>query len=405
MNSLSANMISTEYSGRDSHAEKPEYGELLFSGFTELFNKHSLLADIHRKFGNDQKLRILCYQLSEYPTLVEAFRVSVNNREVFLERALFGSWLCFLIAGQLKLSVGLTKELFIAALIQDMAEPDGDHLKELSPIFSEDAGSLAKRPDGNDHSLIVDRFLNTIPRLPDGIKWLVRSHHERFDGTGFPDGKIEQQLSIPQQVLIVTNEVMSLCRRNLINPFDLSAILPILRLNASVYFRSVFSALIRVIMPVDTASTRHSHATVNSVLDMQNQLMLRWPHLLKATAEVAVLNDSRAATALTQIARRAWMLVTTAGILSDDLSLWLSQLDNVEQDGFELEVLQELDLLLDELNTMILSYQQHLEALTNDPKVEMSESKRSLLIDLCHSIGGQQETFDLDEFTIMNMCD
>lgn len=405
MNSLSENMISTHISSHDSYAEKLESGEFLFSGFTKLFNTHPSLADIHREFGSEQKLRILCYQLSEYPILIEAIKISAYNQQTLYQRSLFCSWLCFLIAGHLKLSVSVTKELFIAALVQDLAEPGGDHLKALSAIFSSNAGSLSDSQKGNGHEVTVSRFLETVPRLPDGIKLLVRSHHERFDGTGFPDGKVEQQLSIPQQVLIVTNEVAALCYRDLINPFNLSAILPILKLNASVYFRSVFSALIRVITPSSIGSDEHQYTTVNAILDMQNQLTLRWPHLLKATAEIASLNGAHHAIVLTQMARRAWMLVTTAGILSDDLSLWLSQLGHVEQDGLELEVLHELDLLLDELNTMMLSYQQQLEAFINDPNAEMSESKRSLLIDLCHSIGEQQETFDLDEFTILNMCD
>lgn len=408
MNSLSANMVSAEFSSRASHADKQDHGEFLFNGFVELFNTHSLLADIHRDIGSDQKLRILCYQLTEYPTLIEAFKASVENQRGFLERALFCSWLCYLIAGQLKISVGSTKELFIAGLIQDIAASGGAHLKHLSPIFSDDAGSLANISSNNAHAIITGRFLDTVPRLPDGVKSIVRSHHERFDGSGFPDGKVEQQLSVPQQILIVSNEVVDLCNRDLTRPFDLSSIYPILKLNSSVYFRPVFSAMVRIARPRATERISHQRITINAVLDMQNQLMLRWPHLLKASAELMLLNNNGSVVALQQIARRAWMLVTTAGILSDDLSLWLSQINQLDQDardGAELEVLHELDILLAELNNMMLSYQQHLDVLIKDLNVEISDSKRSLLIDLCHSMGEQQETFDLDEFTILNMCD
>ncbi len=414
MSSLSENMISAEFSSRASHADKLEHGEFLFNGFTELFNNHSSLGKIHQAVGSDQKLRILCYQLSEYPILIDAVKAAANQRQDFLERALCCSWLCFLIAVQLKFSVGATKEVFIAGLVHDIATSGSDHLAELSPIFSGDAASLSDHHNEAAHLVTTGRFLDSVPRLPDGIKSIVRSHHERFDGTGFPDGKVEQQLSVAQQILIVTNEVMEFCSKDLAAPFNITSIMPILKLNASVYFRPVYSAVITVIKPSDIKSIQYQRPVINAVLDMQNQLILRWPHLLKASAELMLLNGSPVVITLTQIARRAWMLVTTAGILSEDLSLWLSQQEEVEKnddvdktdkEGLELEILHELEVLLGELNTMILSYQQHLETLTQDSTVEMTDSKRSLLIDLCHSLGEQQETFDLDEFTILNMCD
>lgn len=407
MNSLSKNIVSSQLSNCDAYTEKPEYGEFLFNGFIKLFDSYPLLADVHREFGSDQKLRILCYQLPEYPSLIEAFQTTASHQPAFLERSLFSSWLCFLMAGRLNLSVAVIKELFIAGLIQDIAANGADHLVAISPIFSSDAGSLNDRQQNHHHAVMTSRFLESVPRLPEGVKVLVRSHHEQFDGSGSPDGKVEQQLSLPQQVLIVANEAMTLCNRDSVTPYNLSAILPIVKLNASVYFRPVFNALISVITATHSSSNLpQSQSVVTSdVLDKQNQLMLRWPHLLKATAEVSLLNDHSTVITLTQIARRAWMLVTTAGILSDDISVWLSQLDSKEGGEDGTEVLLELDILLDELNTMILSYQQHLEGLTQDLSVEMSESKRASLVDLSYSIGEQLETFDLDEFTILNMCD
>ncbi|UZE94822.1 HD-GYP domain-containing protein [Alkalimarinus alittae] len=404
MSSLSVNNNHPELGGQTAPTDKLNHGEFLFNGFSELFNTYDVLAEIHRGFGNDQKLRILCYQLSEYPSLMDAFKAAAESHPDFIEKALFCSWFCFLIAGQLKLPVSATKDLFIAGLVQDIAASGRAHLKKLSPIFSDEAGSLNSEANDDNHPVITGRFLDTIPRLSPGIKPIIRTHHERFDGSGFPDGKVEQGLSTAQQILIVSNEVSDLCHRGVEQNYNFVSILPILKLNASVYFRPVFSAVINVIRPSVSGTTNRSVRNTASIIESQRQLNKRWPHVLTATSELALLNETLVVITSKQIARRAWMLVTTAGILSDALDQWLSTLgeDQAQQEN---DVLFELTVLLDELEAMIVSFQTHLETLTNDTEVKMSDTQRSLLIDLSYSMGELLETFDLDEFTILNMCD
>jgi len=330
----------------------------------------------------------LCYQISEYPTIIEAFITFSNKSPSFLERSLFCSWFSFLIAGQLNLSVITTKELFVAGLSQDLSGRLGD-------------SGLSSSSEG---------FLEAIPRLSDQIKIIASEHLERFDGTGEPAGKVEGQLSEVSQVLIVANEIADLLQQNkgpADNVLNFSKILPILRLNTSVYFRDVYREATKLaIVGADSLLSNH-RLNISSILETQNSLSLRLPHLVKAMAELSTLPTVPTVISLRSISRRAWMMVTTAGVLSDDLSQWLSQLGELDYEtGQEsIKVVMELEVLLENLGDMFTHFHQLLEQLLQNPPLTISPIKRSKLSDLCDALNGVEETFDLEEFTILNMCD
>jgi hypothetical protein len=377
---------------------KLEQGEFLLNGFQRLFDTHSELNEINQKFGSDQKLRILCYQISEYPTLIEKFITLANKSPSFLERSLLCSWLSFLIADQLHLSVVTTKDLFVAGLSQDL---------------SENLGS-------NGYSEASVSFIDLIPRLSDQVKIIVSEHLECFDGTGGPVGKTESQLSTTSQVLIVSNEIADLLQLNRQlhkqsssnNTYCFSNILPILKLNAAVYFRDIYRVAANLITPDPKALPASEGAltgsrltqyplSISSIIDTQKSLSLRWPYVVKATAELTTLHEIPAVASLRSIARRAWMMVTTAGVLSDELSQWISQLKMKESRA---EVI-ELEILLEELGRIFTRFQRLLETLLQNDQLEMNESKRSTLLDASDALKDVDESFDIEEFTLLNMCD
>lgn len=432
MSVFSANKFNTELSGpaASSEAVRQQLGASLFDRFTHFLEGHERLSDINCRYGNNQKLRILCYQITEYPSLVEAFNVAGDNQQGFLEKALFCSWLAFLLSAHLKLPVSATRDIFVAGLIQDIATIDDEHLVKLSPIFSSEAGSLNYQSKTISHPTIMSRYLETITKLPSDIKAIVSTHHERFDGTGFPEGKTEQHLTLHQQILIVINEVFEYVQRGsnvrgelsngrderLNRLEDIKSLLPVLKLNGCVYFKPVNNALITILSPCASStnedqSLQHIPNTAQLIAS-RHELNMRWPYVLKSTAELALLHENATIYSLKQISRRAWMLVTTAGILSGELINWLKQIDafeantdNPQENPQENERLLELSVLFGELNTMIIRYQTYLDILINDKTVQMSDAQRSLFTDLSYSMCEPVEEFDLNEFTLLNLCE
>jgi len=55
---------------------------------------------------------------------------------------------------------------------------------------------------GEDHTVVGSVYLATIPVLVDLVP-LVRSHHERFDGKGFPDGLKGEEIPLEARMLTV----------------------------------------------------------------------------------------------------------------------------------------------------------------------------------------------------------
>jgi putative two-component system response regulator len=54
------------------------------------------------------------------------------------------------------------------------------------------------------HPVIGSDLLSVIPPLR-SIAPVVRAHHERWDGTGYPDGKIEDQIPMSGRIVIVAD--------------------------------------------------------------------------------------------------------------------------------------------------------------------------------------------------------
>lgn len=365
-----------------------EQGEFLLNGFKQLFENQTELAAINQRFGSDQKLRILCYQISEYPTLIEHFITASSQSQSFFERSLFCSWFSFLIAGRLRLSVMATKEIFVAGLAQDLS-----------------ARSLESHASGS-----VECFLDDVPRLSEQIKLIASEHLERFDGTGAPAGKVESLLTQVSQVLIVSNEVFDLLQQNKRpdeKALNFSKILPLLRLNTSVYFRGVYSEATTLAMEASKSPVSNHRLNISSIIEAQGSLLQRWPYIVKASAELITLPAVSIVISLRAISRRSWVLVTSAGVLSKELSLWLSQLDDFDNETEEknIQVVTELEMLLEDLDGMLSHFHQLLERLLQNAPSTISPLKHSKLSDLCDALRGEEESFDLDDFTLLNMCD
>ncbi len=100
------------------------------------------------------------------------------------------------------LSAKEQQDVFFAALLHDVGKigfPDSLLARPLSKMNGDDLGHYRK------HAIAGESALMPLDELKDVSK-IVRSHHERFDGQGFPDGL--QGLSIPlgARLLSVVND-------------------------------------------------------------------------------------------------------------------------------------------------------------------------------------------------------
>jgi len=105
------------------------------------------------------------------------------------------------------------QEVMIAALLHDIGQiglPDSLLHKPFSKLTGEERVIVVKHPLVGQTALMALEQLN-------GAAKLIRWHHERFDGMGFPDGLAGQDIPLGARVLAVVNDYDSAQLGHLMN--------------------------------------------------------------------------------------------------------------------------------------------------------------------------------------------
>lgn len=106
------------------------------------------------------------------------------------------------IANKLELSPREAQDVFIAGLLHDIGKiglSDVLLTRAVTQMSGEDLGQYRKHPVKGEQSLMALEELR-------GVAKLVRSHHERFDGQGYPDGLAGLAIPIGARILALVND-------------------------------------------------------------------------------------------------------------------------------------------------------------------------------------------------------
>lgn len=112
-----------------------------------------------------------------------------------------------LVARQFDLGHEQTKLLGIAGLLHDIGE------QCLPPHLQQNGRGGMTTEDRKAYQQHVDFGLSMLaqfPGLPDTVTEMIRQHHERIDGSGYPSQLKGNQLSLPARILMVVDEYESL---------------------------------------------------------------------------------------------------------------------------------------------------------------------------------------------------
>lgn len=106
------------------------------------------------------------------------------------------------LAGHLGIEAREQQDIFFASLLHDVGKigfPDALLSRPVSRMSGDDLGLYRK------HAIAGESALMPLDELKEVAK-IVRSHHERFDGQGFPDGLEGSNISIGARILSVVND-------------------------------------------------------------------------------------------------------------------------------------------------------------------------------------------------------
>ena len=92
----------------------------------------------------------------------------------------------------------------LSSTVQDVAS--GEALMMQSNFFPDDLGYRERMFFyAYDNTGELRHFSRAPQRLEDEVLELVRSHHERYDGMGYPDKRPAKELSLPTRILCVAD--------------------------------------------------------------------------------------------------------------------------------------------------------------------------------------------------------
>lgn len=106
------------------------------------------------------------------------------------------------IANRMGLSPAESQDVFLAGLLHDIGKiglPDLLLVKPVPQMTGDELGLYRKHPVKGEQSVMALEELR-------GAAKIVRSHHERFDGQGYPDGLMGLGIPIGARILCVAND-------------------------------------------------------------------------------------------------------------------------------------------------------------------------------------------------------
>ncbi len=184
-----------------------------------------------RKYPLDS-LRPVSEMLEQFPLVQQRLTVMEAQMNNLFRRTLsVGLWSIF-IAQEMRLPLAETQLVFWAAITHDfgmMHVPPYILAKE-EELTGEEWQTLQGHVD------ISCQILREIPEFPADLILAVAEHHERCDGTGYPLGKVESELSLHGQILALADSIVGIYY-NRFKPLGRRwrEVIPVLALNRAAY--------------------------------------------------------------------------------------------------------------------------------------------------------------------------
>lgn len=132
--------------------------------------------------------------------IIEEFMDLTKSRQSFLKNhSITVSKLSLQIAQAFQLSASQFYRVYLAALLHDIG------LLKIKESVINKKGPLSESEYGliKTHPVIGEDIANSAPQLRE-ISGIIRQHHERYDGTGYPDGLRDDQICIEARIIGVS---------------------------------------------------------------------------------------------------------------------------------------------------------------------------------------------------------
>jgi len=226
----------------------------------------------------------------------------------------------------------------------------------ISPAILDKEGALepAEWRAIQSHVVIGQLLLQNMPGIDPRAARAVLEHHERCDGSGYPTGKIEEQLDIIGQIVGMADSLLAIrvnqfakCGRNLRDAF------PYLQMNADTHFHSVYRAMCTILQK---SGLQRSCVNPFDTVPLLVQHLLNRGTKLKSTAMlleyvleiVPSLPDGRELAKVAKVVGPVVTMIQASGLMRDETFVWLETM-SPHPDQESIEELVDIELMQNEL--------------------------------------------------------
>jgi HD-GYP domain-containing protein (c-di-GMP phosphodiesterase class II) len=224
--------------------------------FSRVMQQDQILSALHEHDDLVVVLQKYCQQYSEYPLLRQKLTVLALSMPDLYSRTLHCSWLSLLIAKEMRLSEQDIAAIFLAALSHDigMLHVDPAVLESKVALSFDDWQKIQM------HVVVGHQLLVSMANMPHLVAQAVFEHHERCDGTGYPLGKVESELSVAGQIVGLADSVMAIYHNRFKSQgHSWRDVIPIIQMNLQAYFFRHCDVLLSII--------RRSELPIKNVID------------------------------------------------------------------------------------------------------------------------------------------
>ena len=339
-------------------------GAQLQKDFIAVMHEDDILQSIHDRYNLNILLHDQCLSYQSYPLLRQKITVLAERMPETYSRSLYCAWLAMLIAKEMRLPGQDINAVFLGALAHDigMLHINPEILNKSSALTAEEWRQIQA------HVVIGQKILASIDGLPAQVNLAVLEHHERCDGTGYPTGKVESELSLLGQIIALADSVIAVYH-NRFKPHGRSwrDVIPVIQMNNQAYFYRNYEVLVTILRRSELPQLGvvvgdEMPDFIEKFIQQQADMKSRFKRFEKLLLSFGFTHGDRKLHALQNVFFHIATAINGSGIFQDNYAEWLEQVKQQCQTKAYREVedaylmLEEVSFHLQRLSRMIQIY-------------------------------------------------
>jgi hypothetical protein len=297
--------------------------------FIAVMQQDDLLTAIneHQDIASYIKNYIAPYE--KFPLLTQKISVMAFAMPELFLRTIYCSWFALLMAKEMRFSERGCLEVFLAALSHDigMLHLNAYVLDKKNSLSPEDWRHI------QDHVAIGASLLQRMLGIPPDVVEAVYEHHERCDGTGYPKGKVESELTYAGKIVGLADSLIAIYQ----NRFKHQQrtwrdVIPVIQMNAQAYFFRHDEILANIWrrseMPFKNIVQGDDLPEFVASLIQENERLNKWFEILRdSLLSIGFTHGDRRLHSLQNIMLHLTTSVKGSGIFGSEMDQWLQSME------------------------------------------------------------------------------